>query len=217
MFKENDVVCFLGDSITMDGRWVAEIFENVKDKNVRVFNCGIGGDKSWQGLQRIYYDCLSRCPNYVVVKFGMNDVHDYLYYDTCTMEENARETEKIEALDIYKGNICKILDVIIKANATPILCTPTPYDEISDLPAYNKTFNVAMTKCKEIIFDLGKQYNVKVVDLNKAMNKANKTMSVIREDRSHPNKLGNHIMAQVFMQATGIIEKTDIEKEFIMS
>ena len=44
MFKKNDIVCFLGDSITAKGLWMAEVYQSIrKTCAVKCYNCGVSG------------------------------------------------------------------------------------------------------------------------------------------------------------------------------
>ena len=44
MFKDYDVVCFFGDSITSNGLWLAEIYQYLRKKyKIKCYNCGVSG------------------------------------------------------------------------------------------------------------------------------------------------------------------------------
>ena len=44
MFHDNDVICFLGDSITANGLWMSEVYQVLRKKyKVRCYNCGVSG------------------------------------------------------------------------------------------------------------------------------------------------------------------------------
>ena len=44
MFQKNDIICFLGDSITANGMWMAEIYQTLrKTVPVKCYNCGVSG------------------------------------------------------------------------------------------------------------------------------------------------------------------------------
>ena len=107
-------ICFLGDSITRRGYWVAEIFAHLKEQGVRVYNCGVSGDSASGAIARLYTDCLSRTPDTVVMMFGMNDVGLSLYY-----EGTGDQTEKKQArLEKYQKSI-RTLSEMIRACGAP--------------------------------------------------------------------------------------------------
>ena len=49
-------VCFLGDSITRRGYWIAEIFEHLRTRGIVAYNCGVSGDSASGAFAR----CLPR-------------------------------------------------------------------------------------------------------------------------------------------------------------
>ena len=77
-FQKDDVVVFLGDSITHNDRhvrWVAYwCATRHPDLNVKVVNAGVGGDTAGGALCRLEDDVLSKKPTVVVVMFGGNDM-----------------------------------------------------------------------------------------------------------------------------------------------
>ena len=115
-------LCFLGDSITRRGYWIAEIFEYLKKDRVRVYNCGVSGDSASAAIMRLYVDCLSRTPDTVVMMFGMNDIGRTLY------DEGAGDTtEKRHArIEKYKASIRTLSEMIRSAGimvmVIPIIC-----------------------------------------------------------------------------------------------
>ena len=80
MFKNGDVICFLGDSITANGLWMAEVYQNVrKNYSVKCYNCGVSGITATKTATFLHERCLSFNPDYVVMMFGINDVSINLY------------------------------------------------------------------------------------------------------------------------------------------
>ena len=121
-------ICFLGDSITRRGYWVAEIFAYLRrDHNTRVFNCGVSGDSATGAIARLYTDCLSRSPDTVVMMFGMNDIGRSLY-DEGAGDQTEKRDARIEA---YKASIRTLAETIRSLGIELILCTPTPYTPTS--------------------------------------------------------------------------------------
>ena len=51
MFKDKDVICFLGDSITASGLWEAEIYQFLRKKyKIKCFTCGVSGSTATKAL-----------------------------------------------------------------------------------------------------------------------------------------------------------------------
>ena len=58
MFKNGEVVCFFGDSITAAGSWEAEVFQHIrKHTDVRFYNCGISGGTAELASEYLYSFC----------------------------------------------------------------------------------------------------------------------------------------------------------------
>ena len=82
MFQDGDVLCFLGDSITANGRWMAEVYQNLREKyGVKCYNCGVSGGMTEFALFYLDSQCLVHSPDYVVMMFGINDIYRELYTD----------------------------------------------------------------------------------------------------------------------------------------
>ena len=140
-------ICFLGDSITRRGYWVAEVFARLKGQGVRVYNCGVSGDSASGAIARLYTDCLSRTPDTVVMMFGMNDVGRSLY------DEGAGDqTEKKQArLEKYKNSIRTLSEMIRAAGIGLVLCTPTPYNDVTESDLPKSSVNDGLAACAEIV------------------------------------------------------------------
>jgi lysophospholipase L1-like esterase len=74
-------VVFFGDSQTDNRHWsspahfpkiVEEVFRRINPK-VQIFNAGVGGDDSGEGLERLRADVLDRKPDICFILFGGND------------------------------------------------------------------------------------------------------------------------------------------------
>jgi len=207
-------ICFLGDSITHHGGWVAEVFENIKDEYI-VYNCGIGGDKAVKALYRLHTNCLSHNPDKVVIMFGMNDIERDLYSEFC-QDENIDE-KKQSALDIYKASMTELVETITSYGMEVILCTPTPLDDIH-YPEQEKNYcNIALAKCGETVKELAKKYGCECVDFFDIIYKYIQNGKVKCPDTVHPDPESEHVMAQVFMKELGITDSIDIETPFVMS
>lgn len=90
--KNGDKVLFIGDSITDCGRRDAErplgngyvkIFSDFliacePEKKIEIINKGIGGDNSIGLLNRWTDDVLRHKPDWLSIKIGINDLHNYL-------------------------------------------------------------------------------------------------------------------------------------------
>lgn len=199
--RDNAAVCFFGDSMTAGGAWIAEIYQNLIDnyphRGIKLYNCGVAGDKSSHAIDRLYGDCLIFSPDCVCVMFGINDIDINAYL------ENDAEKQR-SAMELYEKSMRKIVSECSACGAEVILCTPPPYDEISDVPAVNCRCGSGIDKCAEFVKKLADEYGCVLADFNLHFKHAGNNPPLIRPDRIHPNENGCHLMARVFMDTVGI-------------
>ena len=92
MFKDKDVICFYGDSLTAAGLTMAEIFQQIrKTAHVKCYNCGISGATTGIGVKYLYSNCLVYNPDYVVLSFGINDIGRSLHSKNTTLSKEDAE------------------------------------------------------------------------------------------------------------------------------
>ena len=198
-------VCFLGDSITRRGYWIAELFEYLRKDGIRIYNCGVSGDNATAAISRLYSDCLCRTPDIVVMMFGMNDVGRTLY-DAGRPDEPEKKQHRIEK---FEASMRRLVEMIREAGADVILCTPTPCDDVTPDPPVVNDCNVGLEKCAEIVRELAKELEVPCVDffayLRPLLGKEYQTLP----DRVHPTPESHHFMAQCFMRDMEWIREID--------
>lgn len=198
-------VCFLGDSITRRGYWIAEIFEYLKRDKVRVYNCGVSGDNATAAISRLYTDCLSRTPDTVVMMFGMNDVGRGLY-DEGVPDDPAKKKVRI---DRYKESIRILSDRIREAGIDLILCTPTPYNDVTPSSLPKNTCNDGLALCAEFIRSYAAELGVPCVDFFAALRPVVSKEYLTLPDLVHPTPESHHPMAQIFLKTLGIVDEID--------
>lgn len=206
-----DRISFLGDSITSDGRWIAEITEfflkNYPEQKIKLYNCGVSGSKGCEASlkNRLYYDCLNYFPKYVVIMFGMNDA------DGC-LNPGSTETEKRDALlKRYEDELENTIAECLKNGAEPIICSPTPYDEYTESDFENRHIDAGLKCFRDITKKVAEKYNFNFVDMYYGM-KEYPEYTLVNEDRTHPNALGHHLMAEIFLKAIGAKAEIEIDK-----
>ncbi len=207
-------ICFLGDSITQNGRWIAEVFENVKNEYC-VFNCGIGGDRASYAIHRLFQTCMTHSPDTVVLMLGMNDVNTGLYAES--FDKTDLDKKKEEALNIYRENMSLIAEKITSCGVELVLCTPTPFDDVHFPELEKNDANTGLAKAAEFVKELANKHSAKCIDFFSIMSNYMKEDKFRCCDRVHPDPDSEHVMAQVFMKEMGITEKIDIETPFVMS
>lgn len=210
--ENNSVICFLGDSITASGLWESEIASYLashhREKHLKLFTCGIGGDNSGSCLKRVYRDCLSFHPDYVVLMLGMNDINITLYREDTdeNLEQRMRNIEK------HKENMTMLIDTILRNRVKLILCTPTICGTVPNHKPEMGDFSPGLEACAEFAREQAAKHGCMLVDFNKALwDYTNLQEPIIAEDCVHPTPYGYHIMAQVFMMQIGIKDTVDTE------
>lgn len=213
VFKNGDQVCFIGNSITMQGGFhhnIALFYATRYPKSkVRIFNCGISGNHAANVIARLDSDILVHHPNWSVIMLGMNDVRrDFYSKDSVNVPDI--EKKKQWALDLYRKNYEIIIQTLLKNGSKIILQTPSIYEESPALAA--EVFpgrNNALKICAGYIREFGKKYNLPVVDYWYAMQRVNRQIqatdasaTIVGKDREHPGNVGHLIMSYQFLRTT---------------
>ena len=152
LFQEKDVICFLGDSMTAGGYWMAEAYQEIRKKvKVKCYNCGVSGGTAYRAEGYLYSRCLAYNPDWVVVMFGINDI-DIIPYDPEYTLRVATKFPRIAA-DYYAG-LGRDID-IIKLNGSielaPLLGLS---DVIVDIVETGKTLLENGLEPKQTIVDI---------------------------------------------------------------
>ena len=214
-FKDGDVICFFGDSITASGMWMAEVYQELRKKlKVKCYNCGVSGATAYDSMPRLFSHCLIHSPTYVVIMFGINDISRGMYADSCKDPE--KEKIKADAIVRYKQSYEWIVSEIIKHGATPIMCIPVPYDDVSDVKTENLKCRKGLEACAEAIKLIQKKYGGYIIDFDSVMTAMLGNEQIMWHDRVHPTHYGYHVMAQTFLHQLKIIEKPVYEGSFVM-
>lgn len=202
-FNENDKVVFIGNSITHSGSFhnIIRVFMNTRyQKNITFYNKGISGNLTGHVLNRLENDILSEKPTVAFVMLGMNDILRHLYVNNPS-EKYILQRE--QAIEKYKKDYKKLLNILIENKIRVILLTPTIYDESDEIVARNnKGVNLALKICSEYIKVIAKENSLEIIDLytefstiNVELQKKDKKESIVGKDRVHPGELGHFIIA----------------------
>ena len=203
-FKNGDVICFLGDSITHGGQYheFLQLFYATRHPslNLSFHNCGISGDNAAGMLARFEEDVMKHKPTHVFLMTGMNDVSRTLYFEGKASDKTLKQ--RVNALANYKRNTTLLAEKIIENGIIPILLTPSIYDQYSKIEKENNLgCNDALIECSNHIKKLGEKHDALVIDLNTPMKsimkrelKKDSLFTIIGNDRVHPGTTGHFIM-----------------------
>ncbi len=215
IFKDGDVICFFGDSITASGHYMAEVYQTLKHTvNVKCYNCGVPGATAYDSEPRLYTHCLIHNPTYVVMMFGINDITREKYSDSCTDPD--KEKVKADSITLHKQSYEWLVSEIVKHGATPIMCLPVPYDDLSNFDTENYNCSEGLLACIEGVKELHKKFGGYIVDFYNVMYAMLGKKAILGTDRVHPTNYGYHVMAQTFLHQLGVIETPDYDNPFVI-
>ena len=203
-FKAGDKVALVGDSITHGGHYHSYIWlyymTRFPEMPLTIYNCGVGGDTAGDILNRWEYDVQAKNPTYITLTFGMNDTG---YADVYNLED----TEELAKARVESslGNFAGIVDAIEKnsPDASVVMIGGSPYDETSRKD--NNILHGKNSAITEIIEAQRKaavehnwgfvDFNAPMVELARKIQAADSAYSFCPQDRIHPDKDGQMVMA----------------------
>ncbi len=114
-FQAGQKVLFIGDSITVYSQSYARLFHHLLTPNgVEVINRGYSGYTSTHGLELTYTQFLAHQPDWVFIKYGVNDCKRF------------GSQNNLVSLEEYTANITGIVEAFqAHTSAQIILLTPT--------------------------------------------------------------------------------------------
>jgi len=189
-FNANSKVCFLGDSITSAGIWIAKIFECYKNAGIsaRFYNLGVAGNTAVLALDWLDKEPFLKDATDVVIMFGMNDIKRQRYLDEIK--------EKVNPVAVEASK--NALEALVKklSGKNIILCSSTPHAE-------DKEINAALCEIGAKMKELAKNIGVSYIDFHKLFSTAGENIKLIEDDMLHPNLVGNSVLANVFLSLQG--------------
>lgn len=213
-FKNNETVVFLGDSITFNSRWISEIFEYYatyfKNSGIKIYTCGVPGGRAETGMFDLERNLLKFNPDRVIIMYGMNEINSPLYEDITPQTVDVIDSKRWHLARFY-NDLTNIVNRLEGRKIKVGFCTNTPKDtnDIAEKCSC-KNVNIGLKNAAEVTKKVAKEHGAEVVDFFTPMlefvnsvRKINKNAAFIREDRTHPNDLGNSVMAKLFLLAQG--------------
>jgi lysophospholipase L1-like esterase len=223
MFQANDVVDYVGDSITHGGTYHSIVtlyyVTRFPDRPMRFYNEGIGGDRASMIMSderyRLNVDILGKKPTVASIMLGMNDIGRTDYGPGKSGPEI--EAKRAASLATYHDNMQKLIESLQKTGARLILITPSIFDEASafSVPGTPSELsagaNAALGKCAQQVREFAKQYHAGVADfwgtmnaVNEEQRKTDPLFSVVGPNRVHPGPIGHFVMAYAFLKAQNV-------------
>lgn len=213
MLKLDDRWCAVGDSITHGGSYHEFVYlyyaTRFPDQQIKIYNCGIGGDSAPGVLKRLKWDVLNHKPTVASIMLGMNDVDVFSYGPTRTNPQDVQHHQ--ERIDTYKENMHKLAKELTDAGVRLIFITPSIYDQTSTIetPVYFGA-NDALGIMSQYMMELSKEFHGTLVDFHGPMTKLNEEQqkldprfALAGPDRVHPLDVGHLAMAYLFLKDQG--------------
>lgn len=207
-FEKNARVCFLGDSIIANGHLIRRVYEYYRKNGIglEIYNCGMPGDTAQNGFSRLYDTVFCYDPTDVVISFGMNDIAYYLY-------DGREATDSVimarrRAIDSCIANVRAIADVCKSKGINVTFFTTNPYDELSEGGPCNTGAAAALYEIGTRLRLLSEEFGGHYIDGNGEFGKVVKKLYkedivIVGEDRIHPLKTGQDVLAQIFLRGQG--------------
>jgi lysophospholipase L1-like esterase len=210
--KSGEKVAFLGDSITSQGTanaagYVKLVIAGLTANGITttLVPAGVSGNTSFDMLNRLDRDVLSKKPQWMTLSCGVNDVW---HGKTGVALNEAQAAEPLFAgqppRGTYEKNITEIVDKAQAAGVKVVVLTATVIQEnlTNDLNKKLEPYNDFLRK-------LAKEKHLPLADLNVQMQERIKTANTpgknaFTVDGVHMNTEGNKMMATGILQAFGL-------------
>ena len=205
--KPGEKIIFFGDSITHDGRYIALLQLILDSRGISgsdVMNAGISGQTTAGGLRRIKHDVIDRKPDRVFILFGMNDIGRGVVYRVDS-PENIKQRER--RLATFTVNSKKIIDTLKAAGITPVLMTPTAYDQYQKDGKSDRCNEPGLSDIAQIVRTLAKDEKLDLIELHPVMTDVLKKYPELRfcgRDLVHPSAPGHALMAALIAEQLGL-------------
>jgi lysophospholipase L1-like esterase len=206
----NDVIIFQGDSITDWGRNKADITANSfgmlgngytylvasdlllnhTDKNLKIYNRGVGGNKVYQLAERWDNDCLNYKPNVVSIMIGVNDFWH-------TLGGGYKGT-----IDTYRTDYKKLLTRTREALPNVKFVIGEPF-AIKGVKAVDDKWYPAFDAYRQVSREMAEEFDAAFLPYQKLFDKAVETAPgpYWTNDGVHPTIAGANLMAHAWLKA----------------
>lgn len=207
--NKDDVILFQGDSITDWGRDYKSTSPNTTnilgpgypimaagqlllthpDKNLQIYNRGIGGQKAFELLKRWDTDCIALKPTVVSILVGVNDFWHRLTF-------NYEGT-----VDTYSAAYKQLLDKTKKELPGVKLIIGEPF-AVKNVKAVDDKWYPEFNRYRKAAKDLAVQFDAAFIPYQTIFDKALRSApgSYWTIDGVHPSVAGEALMAQAWLQ-----------------
>jgi lysophospholipase L1-like esterase len=203
--KKNDLVLFLGDSITDTGReyeypddlgkgyvlFASSFFKaTYPELDVEFINKGIGGNRTIDIIERLDTDCIAIKPDVVSLYVGVNDTLWRFKRDMPT------------SLEQFKKNYTQILERIVNS-LNPRLIIIEPFSLMHEKnPSIGEEWLADLAEKVDVIRQLAKKFDARYLPLGEIFAEKCKIKDphFWTNDGVHPSKAGHALITQKWLE-----------------
>ena len=208
--SKDDVILFQGDSITDAGRKIdsadanvanalgsgyamiaaAELLYQYADKNLKIYNRGISGNKVYQLAERWDKDALDIKPNVLSILVGVNDFWH-------TLLNGYKGTSKI-----YRDDFKTLLERTKQKLPEVKLIIGEPY-ALTGIKSVDEKWYPAFDEYRMAAREIAENFEAIFIPYQSIYDKATKKAPGVywTEDGVHPTLAGAHLMAHAWLEA----------------
>lgn len=208
--KEGDVVLFQGDSITDAGRNKeamdfnsaqalgpgyaflagAELLYKHPDKNLKVYNKGISGNKVYQLAERWDAEAMNLKPNVLSILIGVND-----FWHTLTSNYTG-------TIETYRNDLKALLERTKKQLPEVRFIIGEPF-AVAGIKAVDEQWYPAFDEYRKAARDIADRFDAVFIPYQSVFDKAQKSApgSYWTHDGVHPSVAGAALMAHAWLEA----------------
>lgn len=213
LFQKNDRILFMGDSITDSNRnyeaipagwsswgdgyvnllnaYTTAIFPEVE---LMVVNRGVSGDTILDLENRWEEDVLNFAPDWVTIMIGVNDV--WRHFDGVFAQQRMVKEEE------FKETLCKLIEKTQTKVKGIILLSPFMVEKNEADPV-----RAMVDRYRKIVETTAKDYDLIYGNVQEKIDGFLEQQSsyVLSSDRVHPSLAGHLLIAQTWLEITGLV------------
>ncbi|MBO5668277.1 MAG: hypothetical protein J6S43_04045 [Lentisphaeria bacterium] len=201
-------IVFAGDLLTYSGdyRAIAQVYMALRkpEQKLYLLNAGIMGETAADALRRVDWDILHHQPSKVFLLFGLSDVRKNIRY---TRNGAVVDPASIQS---YKSAMEQMTDKLLAAGCKVVLVSPFPYDQESDIAAYNEKLNgdPGFAGLTAVLKDIAAQKNVELLDVHTELSRiiaaGDGDINLFRKNsRVDPSRTGSVALAMLIAENLG--------------
>jgi lysophospholipase L1-like esterase len=213
LLGRNATLICLGDSITEAPDGYVTVMRNLiaagyPERNVRVVNAGISGNRAPDMLARLQQDVIAHRPQWVTINVGINDVWHAFYRWDPPREIPDGSGENGVPLEIYEPTLAEMVDILREStDAEIVLLTPTVLGEDVDNP--DNRANARLEQYVAAMERVAGSRQTRIAPTHRDFVQAIRAGRSVNPDFRlttdgvHMNPVGNHVLALTVLATLG--------------